>query len=187
MKGRKEGLIFCKDYKSLYHHLQVQLPERIIIYELYSQEASDMHYRVREKINQRLDCNLLVVCTNHIVLCQVWRVVYDVPYVSNITVIMIMIICLFIYFISLIFILHCQVCSQHRSNINIINCSHRRKDCSVWTSTASRNGSGKWTPWSATSRWWEGQPIEKGYCWGSRMDRCEGRAVFSSISLPLWQ
>lgn len=30
-----------------------------------------MHYRVREKINQRLDCNLLVVCTNHIVLCQV--------------------------------------------------------------------------------------------------------------------
>ncbi|XP_050737940.1 intraflagellar transport protein 122 homolog [Eriocheir sinensis] len=52
------------------HRLAVQLPERIIIYELYSQEASDMHYRVREKINQRLDCNLLVVCTNHIVLCQ---------------------------------------------------------------------------------------------------------------------
>ncbi|KAK3882424.1 hypothetical protein Pcinc_013198 [Petrolisthes cinctipes] len=52
------------------HRLAVQLPERIIIYELYSQDASDMHYRVREKINQRLDCNLLVVCTNHIVLCQ---------------------------------------------------------------------------------------------------------------------
>nr|CAD7413784.1 unnamed protein product [Timema poppensis] len=29
-----------------------------------------MHYRVREKINQRLECNLLVVCTNHLVLCQ---------------------------------------------------------------------------------------------------------------------
>ncbi|XP_066967390.1 intraflagellar transport protein 122 homolog isoform X2 [Macrobrachium rosenbergii] len=52
------------------HRLAVQLPERIIIYELYSQDASDMHYRVREKINQRLDCNLLVVCTNNIVLCQ---------------------------------------------------------------------------------------------------------------------
>ncbi|XP_045581276.1 intraflagellar transport protein 122 homolog [Procambarus clarkii] len=52
------------------HRLAVQLPERIIIYELYSQDSSDMHYRVREKINQRLDCNLLVVCTNHIVLCQ---------------------------------------------------------------------------------------------------------------------
>ncbi|CAL4124428.1 unnamed protein product, partial [Meganyctiphanes norvegica] len=52
------------------HRLAVQLPERIIIYELYSQDAADMHYRVREKINQRLDCNLLVVCSNNIVLCQ---------------------------------------------------------------------------------------------------------------------
>ncbi|XP_076048143.1 intraflagellar transport protein Oseg1 [Oratosquilla oratoria] len=52
------------------HRLAVQLPERIIIYELYSQDAADMHYRVREKINQKLECNLLVVCTNHIVLCQ---------------------------------------------------------------------------------------------------------------------
>ncbi|KAB7503457.1 Intraflagellar transport protein [Armadillidium nasatum] len=52
------------------HRLAVQLPERVIIYELYSQEATDMHYRVRDKINKKLDCNLLVVCTNHIVLCQ---------------------------------------------------------------------------------------------------------------------
>lgn len=71
------GLVFCKNYNSVAHIIpvQVQLPERIIIYELYSQEASDMHYRVREKINQRLDCNLLVVCTNHIVLCQVLNTV----------------------------------------------------------------------------------------------------------------
>ena len=26
--------------------------------------------RVKEKINQKVDCNLLVVCTNHLVLCQ---------------------------------------------------------------------------------------------------------------------
>ena len=52
------------------HRLAVQLAERINIYELYSAEAADMHYRVKEKINQRVDCNLLVVCTNHIVLCQ---------------------------------------------------------------------------------------------------------------------
>ena len=50
--------------------LAVQLAERINIYELYSAESADMHYRVKEKINQRVDCNLLVVCTNHIVLCQ---------------------------------------------------------------------------------------------------------------------
>lgn len=29
-----------------------------------------MHYRVREKITQRLDCSLLVVCTKHLVICQ---------------------------------------------------------------------------------------------------------------------
>ena len=29
-----------------------------------------MHYRVKEKIGQKVDCNLLVVCTNHLVLCQ---------------------------------------------------------------------------------------------------------------------
>ena len=26
--------------------------------------------RVKEKINQKIECNLLVVCTNHLVLCQ---------------------------------------------------------------------------------------------------------------------
>ena len=29
-----------------------------------------MHYKVKEKINQRLECNLLVVCADHLVLCQ---------------------------------------------------------------------------------------------------------------------
>lgn len=52
------------------HRLAVQLAERIVVYELYSAETADMHYRVKEKINQKLDCNLLVVCTNHLVLCQ---------------------------------------------------------------------------------------------------------------------
>ena len=60
------------------HRLAVQLAERIVIYELYTGAANDaregggsnMHYRVKEKINQKVDCNLLVVCTNHLVLCQ---------------------------------------------------------------------------------------------------------------------
>ena len=30
----------------------------------------DALHRVKEKINQKIDCNLLVVCTNHLVLCQ---------------------------------------------------------------------------------------------------------------------
>ena len=52
------------------HRLAVQLAERIVIYELYSGDMADMHYRVKEKINQKIECNLLVVCTNHLVLCQ---------------------------------------------------------------------------------------------------------------------
>lgn len=35
-----------------------------------------MHYRVREKISQKYDCNLLVVTTHNIVLCQVRKETY---------------------------------------------------------------------------------------------------------------
>lgn len=52
------------------HRLAVQLPERVVIYELYSGDTNDMHYRVKEKITQRLECSLLVVCTKHLVICQ---------------------------------------------------------------------------------------------------------------------
>ncbi|KDR19634.1 hypothetical protein L798_06155, partial [Zootermopsis nevadensis] len=52
------------------HRLAVQLPERVVIYELNSGDSVGMHYRVKEKINQKLECNLLVVCTEHLVLCQ---------------------------------------------------------------------------------------------------------------------
>ncbi|XP_062855232.1 intraflagellar transport protein 122 homolog isoform X3 [Trichomycterus rosablanca] len=50
--------------------LAIQLPEKILIYELSSDDSSDMHYRVKEKICKRFECNLLVVCSQHIILCQ---------------------------------------------------------------------------------------------------------------------
>lgn len=52
------------------HRLAVQLPERIIIYELFSNDSNDMHYRAKEKIMQKIDCSLLVVCSEHLVVCQ---------------------------------------------------------------------------------------------------------------------
>lgn len=52
------------------NRLAVQLPERVVIYELYSNDANDMHYRAKEKITQKIDCSLLVVCTEHLVICQ---------------------------------------------------------------------------------------------------------------------
>ncbi|RVE70673.1 hypothetical protein OJAV_G00067380 [Oryzias javanicus] len=50
--------------------LAIQLPERILIYELRSDDTSDMHYHNKEKICQKFECNLLVVCSQHIILCQ---------------------------------------------------------------------------------------------------------------------
>ncbi|KAJ3586515.1 hypothetical protein NHX12_012913 [Muraenolepis orangiensis] len=52
------------------NRLAIQLPEKILIYELYSDDTSDMHYRIKEKICRKFECNLLVVCSQHIVLCQ---------------------------------------------------------------------------------------------------------------------
>lgn len=46
------------------------MPERINIYEV-SDVPTDMHYKVKEKINLKVDCTLLVVTSKHIVLCQV--------------------------------------------------------------------------------------------------------------------
>lgn len=78
--------------------LAIQLPEKILIYELYSDDSNDMHYRVKEKICKRFECNLLVVCSQHIILCQVKTVLHnttplnllkscerflDVPYAPN--------------------------------------------------------------------------------------------------------
>jgi intraflagellar transport protein 122 len=51
--------------------LAVQLPDRVLVYETVNQEvAYDMHYRLREKIVKKLECNLLVVTSLNIILCQ---------------------------------------------------------------------------------------------------------------------
>lgn len=53
-------------------HVAVQLPTRVVLYALDSSaDDMDMQYRSAGKINQQLDCNLLVVASNHILLCQV--------------------------------------------------------------------------------------------------------------------
>ena len=38
---------------------------------IYEQQDSDkLHYVLKEKILQNFDCSLMVICTNHIILCQ---------------------------------------------------------------------------------------------------------------------
>ncbi|KAJ6643007.1 Intraflagellar transport protein 122 like [Pseudolycoriella hygida] len=52
------------------NRLAVQLPERVVLYELNSGEHQPMHYKVKEKISKKFDCSLLVVCGMNLVLCQ---------------------------------------------------------------------------------------------------------------------
>lgn len=52
------------------NRLAVQLPERVVLYELSSAEDEPMHYKVKEKIQKKYECSLLVVCAKNIVLCQ---------------------------------------------------------------------------------------------------------------------
>lgn len=47
----------------------MQLPDRVHIYELAHDDAFDMHYRIKEKIHEHLECNLLVVTSCHLILC----------------------------------------------------------------------------------------------------------------------
>jgi intraflagellar transport protein 122 len=67
--------IRCKDYVkkiAVYKdRLAVQLPERVLIYSLSGppEDAHDMQYRVTTRIGAKLECNLLVVTSEHVILC----------------------------------------------------------------------------------------------------------------------
>lgn len=51
--------------------IAIQLPERIIIYELSDDsDPTDMNYKVKEKINIKIECSLLVLCSSNLILCQ---------------------------------------------------------------------------------------------------------------------
>ncbi|CAE7873602.1 ift122, partial [Symbiodinium sp. KB8] len=66
--------IKCRDYVkkiAVYRdRLAVQTPDRVTIYELDPDDPYDMHYKYEEKIHKKLDCNLLVVTSEHVILCQ---------------------------------------------------------------------------------------------------------------------
>jgi len=66
--------IRCKDYVkkiAVYRdRLAVQIPERVLIYEVSHDDPLDMHYKNIEKIKRRFECSLLVVTAHHIILCQ---------------------------------------------------------------------------------------------------------------------
>lgn len=52
------------------NRLAIQLPEKIVVYEIPSNDPEDMQYKVKSKFEHKEDCSLLVVCSSHIILCQ---------------------------------------------------------------------------------------------------------------------
>jgi intraflagellar transport protein 122 len=64
--------IRCRDYIkkiAIYKdRLAVQLPEKIIIYSVSGEDPYDMKYKAYKKINKKIDCNLLFVVSQHLVL-----------------------------------------------------------------------------------------------------------------------
>jgi intraflagellar transport protein 122 len=74
---RSQGVcVLCRDFVkkvAVYKdRVAIQLPNRVVLYRLEEGAGDlDMQYHNAAKINKKLECNLLVVTSQHIVLCQV--------------------------------------------------------------------------------------------------------------------
>lgn len=67
--------IKCRDYVkkiAIYKdRLAVQLSNKVVLYKLSGHDEFDMRYQSSTKIQQKMECNLLVVTSHHLILCQV--------------------------------------------------------------------------------------------------------------------
>ncbi|KAF5403013.1 Intraflagellar transport protein [Paragonimus heterotremus] len=74
LSTQQKARIKCRDYVkkiAVYkNRLAIQLSDKILIYEPSTEDPTDMHYRVREKLIQNIECQLLVVTTHNLVVCQ---------------------------------------------------------------------------------------------------------------------
>ncbi|XP_065186273.1 intraflagellar transport protein 122 homolog [Sycon ciliatum] len=74
--------IRCKELVkrlSVYRNrLAIQLPSSILVYELKG-DMNEIQYKLKDRVNLQSDCNLLVVCAEHIILCYERRLQsYDI-------------------------------------------------------------------------------------------------------------
>ena len=70
----KKLRISCRDYVkkvAIYKdRLAVQLSDKINVFELFTDDQGDLKYRIKERINRKLECSLLCVTSSNVVLCQ---------------------------------------------------------------------------------------------------------------------
>jgi len=71
---KSETRIKCRDlvkkiaiYKD---RMAVQLPNAINVYDVFTTETGETKAHINTKIKEKFDCNLLVVCSRNIILCQ---------------------------------------------------------------------------------------------------------------------
>ncbi|GBG34100.1 Intraflagellar transport protein 122-like [Hondaea fermentalgiana] len=70
-KVRIKSRDYVKKVALYRNRLAIQQPDKIVIYELSNEsDPFDLRYRVRDKIYQKLECNLLVVTSLHVILCH---------------------------------------------------------------------------------------------------------------------
>ena len=75
-------------------NLQVQLPERVVIYEQGDLEG--MLYRVKEKLVQRNECSLLVTTSEALLMCQVGQLFYIIAIGKKIDLCCLLYVCVWI-------------------------------------------------------------------------------------------
>jgi intraflagellar transport protein 122 len=53
------------------NRLAVQLPDKVIIYEIESNDSKDMNYKGKKSISKKFDCNLFFVTHENLIICEV--------------------------------------------------------------------------------------------------------------------
>lgn len=53
------------------NRLAVQLSDKVIIYEIDSNDPKDMNYKGKKNISKKFDCNLFFITHENLIICEV--------------------------------------------------------------------------------------------------------------------
>jgi intraflagellar transport protein 122 len=64
------NLTLRRIFRAPQDRLAVQLPNQINIYSLVENASGPPKFQLTERLRRKFECNLLVVCSKHVILCQ---------------------------------------------------------------------------------------------------------------------
>ena len=53
------------------NRLAVQLPDKVAVYEIESNDPKDMNYRGKKNISKKFDCSLFFITHENLIICDV--------------------------------------------------------------------------------------------------------------------